>query len=154
VLAVPGHDGIAGRRVSEKPAGSWIGHPPLEPLYTDAMKQPSPGVEVLQVPPEVLGWMAEAVDDLVQGLQALHDPGFLPQGELLDPYEPPYTVPCPTCHAFALELCRHEKRSEPRETWIGFVPGPWPATSRMLRAAHPARHRHWAEHPEYRVSRV
>ena len=132
---------------------SWIGHPPIElgePMYLDLSRRPAETPVV--VPPEVKAWMAEAVDALEEGLRALHDPGFLPLGDLIDTSQAPYTVPCPTCLAFALEACRHERRRDERQTVVGPVPGPWPATSRMVKAPHAARHRHWAEHPEYRVT--
>jgi len=132
---------------------SWIGHPSLElgdPIYFPTLQRS----DEVRTPPEVKLWMAEAVVAMVDGLQALHDPGFLPQGFLIDLSQPPYTVPCPTCLAFALEPCRHEPRRDARQTPFGPVPGPWPATSRMVKDPHPARARHWEDHPEYRVTPI
>jgi hypothetical protein len=133
---------------------SWIGHPPIElgePQYLEGMKRAE---ELVAAPPEVTLWMSEAVDAMEEGLRALHDPGFLPLGDLIDTSQAPYTVPCPTCLAFALEACRHERRRDERQTVVGPIPGPWPSTSRMVKAPHAARHRHWAERPEYRVVRT
>jgi hypothetical protein len=119
--------------------GEPIGFPkPFDPAEARREK------EVLEAELEAVAWMEH-------GLRALHAEAFLPPGFLIDLSQPPYTVPCPTCGAFALDACRHEPRGEPRQTIFGPVPGPWPATSRMLKDAHPARHRHWAEHPEFRV---
>jgi hypothetical protein len=129
---------------------SWLKHGPIElaepkpfPVFDD------PPVEV---PPEVNQWMAEAVTEMVKGLSAISEPQFLEAGFLIDLSQPPYTVPCPTCLAFALEPCRHERREGARETPFGPVPGGWPATARIVREAHPARQRHWETRPEYRVT--
>ena len=89
---------------------------------------------------------------MVEGLQALHDPGFLQPGFLIDLSQPPYTVPCPTCLAFALEACHHEPREGQRMTAFGPIPGGWPSTSRIVRAPHAARWKHWNAHPEFRVT--
>lgn len=112
---------------------------------------PTPRVEV---PPEVNVWMGEAIEAMVEGLRALDDPGLLPPGFLIDLSQPPYTVPCPTCLAFALEACRHEKREGARQTPFGPIPGPWPGTSRMVKEPHAARARHWEDHPEFRVTPI
>lgn len=134
---------------------SWLKHGPIElaepkpfPVFDDPPDD-DPPVEVL---PEVTEWMADAIGAIVQGLEALHDPGFLERGFLIDLSKPPYTVPCPTCLAFALEACRHERREGERQTPFGPVPGGWPATSRIVAKPHPARERHFQARPEFRVT--
>ena len=70
---------------------SWLKHGPIElaepkpfPVFDDPPDD-APPVEVL---PEVNEWMAEAVDAIVAGLEALHDPGFLERGFLIDLSQP------------------------------------------------------------------
>lgn len=62
----------------------------------------------------------------------------------VDTSQMPYTVPCPTCNAYALAACRDKPRSR--------LPGSkWPEDARILSEAHPARLQSWHEHPQWRV---
>lgn len=126
-----------------KPQHIELAEPKPFPVFDD------PPVEV---PAEVTQWMGEAVAAMVAGLSKLCEPCFLEPGFLLNLSQPPYTVPCPTCLAFALEPCRHERREGERQTPFGPVPGGWPATARIVRTAHRARFAHWQSRPEIRVT--
>lgn len=62
----------------------------------------------------------------------------------VDTSQMPYTVPCPTCNAYALDACRNKARSR--------LPGiRWPEDARVLPEAHAARLQSWHEHPQWRV---
>lgn len=119
-----------------------------EPVGFPEWKDPA----LERVEKERMTWELEVVSWMEYGLRKLHAEQFLEPGFAINVSLPPYTVPCPHCLAFALEPCRHESRRGYRVTFAGRIPGPWPATSRMLRAPHPARHQHWEAHPEYRVT--
>jgi hypothetical protein len=60
----------------------------------------------------------------------------------VDTSRPPYEVPCPTCHAYALQACHDEPRP---------VPDPFPPSARVLEHPHTPRQVHWENHPEIRV---